>query len=1079
MLKLLFLFMLAGCLQLSANTYGQRLTLSRKQATLPELFVDIYRQGGYFFFYSSDLMSQARKVDIAVKNASIEEVLVICFTGQPLSYHRDGKVIIVRERTTSPAPLDTSHIEVAGRILTEKDEPLEGASITVEETGQTVASAANGGFRMPGIPKGSTLVISNVGYQSHRVKAVTTREMIIRLAVQNQKLDEVRIIGYGTTTQRLSTGSISKVSSEVIAKQPVTNVLQALIGRAPGVQITQGNGLPGSPVTVRIRGQNSIAANNNPLYVVDGVPFVSQPMEVVPGPNGDGTSNGSPLNMLNPADIASIEVLKDADATAIYGSRAANGVILITTKKGQAGKTNLQVDVQGGFGSVSRFVPYAGWTAYAQARRDGLANSAITPTPGNSPDLLVWDSTKLTDWQDWYMGDNTTRTVATASLTGGNAQTQFLLSGTYHQEGVVLPGDNRYRRIATHLSVGHQSPDKRFQVSSSMYFTTNYNKLSGFTPGFLADVAAAVPNYPVYDTTGKYYWAPGFTNYVALLNAYVKTRTDQLNGSVNLRFTILPGMDLRLNAGFNQVNLRQNSANPSTAQNPGLNETPSANFGNRQSRLYLAEPQLAYKRRIGLGTLDVLVGGTIQHSESSSQRIILNNFANDALLENINFGTVVNKSGQLYEYRYMSAFGRLGFNFRDRYILNGSFRRDGSSRFGPGSQFGNFGSVGAAWIFSNENFIKATFPLLSFGKLRGSYGTTGNDGIPDYGYLATYYSYQPYGTTNTLLPAQLANPNFQWEVNRKLELALELGLMDNRVLFSAAWYRNRSDNQLVGYPLPAMTGFTSYQANLPALVENSGWELELTTSNIKRQSFEWNTSLNISLPRNELLSFPNLAATSYANQYVEAESLNIVQWFRFSGVDPATGLPAVEDVNKDGVLSQGTSHNGKNGDFVIAGQTNPRWFGGLNNSLQWKRMQLDFFLQYVSQQGYNMYYYYSQLGRSYNFPEEFMQYWRQPGQTSSSPKPFAQFNSAVSQYIQSDAIFGDASYLRLKNVSISYDCSSDWLKRAKIQSLTVYAQAQNLFTITGFNGFDPETANSTRLQIPPLRMFVGGIKCSF
>ncbi|MBO9571947.1 MAG: TonB-dependent receptor plug domain-containing protein, partial [Chitinophagaceae bacterium] len=321
-----------------------------------------------------------------------------------------------------------------------------------------------------------------------------------------QELDRVQVIGYGTTTRRLSTGNVNSVLGDVIQMQPVTNPLLALQGRVPGLIVTQTNGLPGSPVNVQIRGRNSIAASNNPLYIVDGVPFTSSPVQIIGGPNGDGTLNyGSPFNLINPDDIESIDILKDADATSIYGSRGANGVIIITTRKAKDDKLHVNANVNTGFGKVTRTASMMNTQQYLQVRRDGLKNSGLPVNAQYAPDLVLWDTTKYFDWQDWYMGNTATTSNGNLSLSFGNARNKFLISGAYHEETTVLPGDARYKRGGLHASYNYISKNKRFESKTTAFWTGDRTKLNGSIGGATADIVSMPPNYPIYDSTGKYY----------------------------------------------------------------------------------------------------------------------------------------------------------------------------------------------------------------------------------------------------------------------------------------------------------------------------------------------------------------------------------------------------------------------------------------------------------------------------------------------------------------------------------------------------------------------------------------------
>ncbi|HJT74093.1 MAG TPA: SusC/RagA family TonB-linked outer membrane protein, partial [Chitinophaga sp.] len=702
-----------------------------------------------------------------------------------------------------------------------------------------------------------------------RVTAVLKRAL--------SKLDEVQVVAYGTTTQRFSTGAATTIKSIDIEKQPVTNILSALQGRMPGVLITSANGIPGSGTTMQIRGNNSISALSNPLYIVDGIPMPATSISNVP----TATGSVSPMNGLNPLDVESVTILKDADATAIYGSRGSNGVVLITTKKGKAGKTKFDVNVYSGSSVATRVPKFMNTQQYLDIRKKAFAADNITPTTSNAQDLLLWDQNAYTNFPKLILGNTAPLTNAKASISGGNESTRFLLSTGYHHEGAVIFGDNHYNRVDGHINIDHSSADKRFNLNTSVTYTSDDIKTLGSDP-YLA--VYAPPNFPHYDTTGNLYWIKGnttapLTNPWSYLNKTGKTKTDNFITNASLRYSIINGLNARVNMGFTKMNMSQQVTAPTTAYNPTSSSATksSATFGNSKLQTYIVEPQLDYTKKIGLGILNALAGGTIQSSNAQSNSVTGINFTSNDLIESISAAaTITGTTLTSSQYKYISGFGRLNYRWDDKYIINASFRRDGSSRFGPGRKFGNFWSIGGAWIFSEEKAVENILPALSFGKLRGSYGITGNDQINDYRYLETYTSNaQAYNGNLGLYANNIANPVYGWETNRKLEFAIDLGFLKDRILLTSAFYRSRSSNQLVQTALPAQSGFPYYQANLPALVQNTSWEFELSTINVNHKNFRWQSSFNITIPKNVLVSFPGLSSSAYAYYYVVGQSLNL------------------------------------------------------------------------------------------------------------------------------------------------------------------------------------------------------------
>lgn len=1081
----LFLIFLTLSLQVSAAAYSQAITLSVKKAPFREVMQSIREQTGYAFIIKSGDLKQAKPVTVTINGALLEESLKMIFAEQPFTYQISDKAILIELKSKKKdqsevrsAPLS---IDIRGKVTDSAGKPLVRATVSIkEQRGKITATNENGEFTIKDAPDNGTLIITMVGFETLETKYNRKSDLNIQLRSASSLLDAVQIIGYGSTTKRLSTGNISSVKAETIEQQPVTNPVMAIQGRVPGLQIIQENSTPGASVTVRIRGRNSIGANNNPLYIVDGVPFSSTAIErlgTIPG----GSAFGSPLNTISPNDIESIEVLKDADATSIYGSRASNGVVLITTKKGKTGRTKLDIDFNSGLGKVTGIPKPLDLQQYLTLRKDAFHNSGVDPTPTNAPDLLSWDQNKGTNWTDYYLGNTIHRTNGAITLSGGNGQISYLLSGNFYSEGTPQKTDSKYTRSNVHLNLSYESENRKFKLSSSSFFTGDYRKLFG--NGALDFINIAFPpNYPAYKDDGSLNYDGSGRNPISDLGTYSKSHTYNLNSSLNLSYSPIPNLIFKANLGYNKLDNDQLSANPKTYVNPLYFTSGFSSFANQYTTSLIAEPQVTYRININRSNIDLLIGSTIQRNLSVGKQLSLSGYTNDDVIESINYGTVSLTNGSTNEYKYLSFFGRLSYNLDNRYILNATVRRDGSTRFGPNKQFGTFGSVGAAWIFSDEKAIKDAVPFLSYGKLRGSWGTTGNDGIGDYGYLSFYNNTNNYGSQLTLVPTTIANSNYGWEVNKKLEIGLDLGFLKDRIVVNTAWYSNRSGNQLVTYPIASTTGFTGYVANLPALVENKGLEFDINTINIKTRKFSWTSAFNLTLPKNKLVSFPGIESTAYASTYVVGQSLGILQNYHFTGIDPQTGIPSVADINKDGNIVPISSYNNQGGDFIIAGSTDPKAFAGLNNSFTFKGFSLDVFLQYVKQDGLNLLQYYYKSGSMNNVWDSYLGYWKQPGDMSSLPKPSINPNLQNYNFSRSDRGVSDASYLRIKNISLSYSLPTEVLKKIKLNNCRIYMQANNVYTFTKYKGYDPETQSSTvggYSSIPPIRMITLGVNLTF
>lgn len=1071
----LFIATLIISLNVSASVYSQKVNISVNKVPLEEVLKQIRIQTGVYFVFKSEIMLDARPVTVSLKNIDLKVALPLVFKNQPFSYVvQDNAILLKRKGKTLSNLMDevieaVKRVSVTGTVTSKSGMPIPGVSVSVLQSSLGTVTDNAGKYKID-VEANSVLRFSYIGYKSTEIAVGDQTTIDVVLQELTEQLDQVQVIGYGTTTRRLSTGNVAVVRSNVISNQPVTNPLQALAGRVAGLQITQTSGLPGRDITVRVRGRNSITANNNPLYIVDGVPFSSETV--------NRSFITSPLNNISPEDIESISVLKDADATSIYGSRAANGVIMITTKKGKPGKTTVNAKVSTGWSEVSHMEEMMNTEQYLQLRKDALANSGVTPTNTNAPDLLLWDKNTDNKWQEWYMGRIATNTDATLGVSGGTEQTTFLLSGAYHRENTVQFSKDYFKRGNAHVGISHRSLNDRFHLAASAFYTANTSRLANSSGQSVTEA----PNYPIYKPDGSYNWTR--TNYVAQATAYGTTRVGNLNSNIVIDYGLLPGLNLKASLGYNSLDNDYISISPSTAFDPAIQTTGFSLFSNGRSQTLLFEPQISYSRKIGRGRIDVLGGATVQSDDKYSRNISVLGYTNDLLLNNPAYGATTIATGTNIQYRYFSGFARATYTLSDRYILNGTFRRDGSSRFGNNDKFGNFGSVGAAWIFSSEKFMQPSAKVLSFGKIRGSYGSTGSDGILDYQYLSTYASINTYGTSLAIAPNKIANQNYGWEVNKKLEAAVDLGFIDNRILFSAAWYRNRSGSQLVTYALPSMAGFTGYTANLPAEVQNTGWEFDLNLLVFSSGDFRWDSSINATISQNKLLSFPNLEKSSYANTFVIGQPLDLVLRYHYTGPDPQTGNASVFDANGDGMLTPTSSYNNQMGDFLIAGTTAPKWFGGINNTLTYKGVQLDFFFQYTRQSGYNLYAINSAAskgGLGINGWANMLDYWMKPGDLTSTPKPVSVSGSGQTLFRNSDVMFSNASFLRLKNVMLSYKLPSRVSNKLKMTDLKFFAQGQNLWTVSDFVGNDPEFADkfNSVVAVPSLRNITVGIQANF
>lgn len=1002
-------------------------------------------------------------------------------------------------------------ITIKGKVVDEEGRVVVGAVVKVvngerrevngkkervgsQESGvwRTTVSDERGEFLIMDTKVTDSIIVTAVGYETAREVNNERGQVTITLKKKVTPLDEVMVIAYGNTTRRLNTGNVTRVDASHISKQPVSNILATLDGVATGLLVTQTNGVPGSAIKVEIRGKTSVGnistlvpVSNDPLFIIDGIPYATgnNSINQLSSTATQGTEGGglSPFNSLNPGDIESIEILKDADATSIYGSRGSNGVILITTKKGKAGKAKFTVNAYTGNSRPTKLLPLLNTEQYLQVRKEAFGNDGTVMTNTNAYDLLLFDSTRYTNFYDLLLGNKARSNDMQASVSGGSSTTQFRVGTGYHHETTVYPGDMADRKGNLQMSLKHQALNKRFELSFTGLYGYDENNL---VIKNMNDYLLLPPNYPAFfDSSGNLVWQYKGRNLINpfsyLLQGYTAT-TENLNANLQLSFILAKGFMFRTSMGYNHLQHGEVSKNPLKSQSPG-STSASAQFSNSDFRNWIIEPQLSYGWQKGKHAVKLLAGATFQRNSNQGSQVTGIGYVNDALLSSITAAAILSNASNRYEvYKYAAGFGRLNYQYNDKYILNISGRRDGSSRFGPGKQFSNFGAAGVAWLFSNEKFMRS-FSFISFAKLRGSYGTAGNDKIGDYRYL-NLFSPNQYQGSGGLSPTALFNPDYRWELNRKMEGGIDIGFLQDRILLSAVYFNHRSDNQLVQYQLPNQTGFSYVIANFPAVVQNSGWEFESSGQLMKTKKINWQASFNISFPKNKLLSFPGIESSSYSSLVVGAP-LTVYSGIHFLGVDPQTGLYMFTDKNGDPISTVTTSASLRESN---AGNLDPSFYGGFKNSISFCGFEAVLFFSFRKQRGINYLYQLASRivpGTINNIPTAMLDRWQQPDDAAR----FAMYTQSTSSaayrsYSQfannrSEGKYSDASFLRLKNLSVSYTIPSKFTKPLHIESCQFYFHSQNVFTLTKYEGADPENQNFNVL--PPLKTFTVGLQLNF
>ena len=1062
--------------------------------SVDEVFKIIKAQTDYSFVYHEDLFKDFPEIELHKGVIRLNKLLSQSISvGDINIIFTANNTILIKEISSNSK---NQQRLVSGKVTDQSSLPVPGVTVLIKGTNKGTATDMDGYFTITVQDPANVLVFSSLGFETKEITVGNQSTINISIKESLSPLDEVVVSArYYNTSQRKETGSVSKIDAKTIEKQPVNNPLAAMQGHIPGVNITQNSGLSGGNYSIRIRGTNFIdrggflnGTNNNPLYIVDGVPYDSESLENTFNMAADiiGFGGVSPLNTINPADIETIEVLKDADATAIYGSRGANGVILITTKKGRVGKTQVKASLSTTLSEVSSFVDLMNTQQYIEMRTEAIKNDGYTLETlplflsNGFPDLYEWDQERYTDWQKVLIGGTAYRYNAQLSFSGGNKQTQFLLSGGYISETTIFPGDSKYKKASVHANINHQSKDKRFKLNFSTSYGTDTNNLPGNDLTLQARVLP--PNAPeLYDEAGNInYWGDGSNSFIRNPLTFLESDYNAINRSLIantvLSYHPIPSLEFKTSLGYTENRLESYLAQLHTRFSPNIIQGQSSkgsnistNDGFHQS--WIIEPQINWQQNWNDASLNVLAGATFQSNKNEQLRLYGSGFSSNALI--LNLGAADTKSIDLdsgSEFKFQSFFGRINFNWQDKYILNLTGRRDGSSKFGPGKQFGLFGAIGTAWLFSEESFIEDS-KLLSFGKLRASYGITGSDNIPSYGF---YDSYTVTGNYNGsgLQPTSLFNPDYAWGETTKQETALELGFLEDRIFLSAAWYNNRSSNQLIRASLPTTTGFSGIVVNWDTIVENTGLEIDLRTVNFQNNKFKWSTTFNISANRNKLVSFPGLEDSPFARSLVVGKPLGIKRYYKVLGVDPETGIWQFEDYNNDGEINS-------RGDAERLVDLQPKYFGGLGNTISYKDLQLDIFFQFTKKKSD------SYVGQTFpagtgmgNQPAYLLDRWQQSGDQNPIQRYYVWANpeaqSAADRYSSSTARIVDGSFIRLRNISLSYTVPKTFTKGL---DFSIYLQGQNLFVISKYVGADPEVTNPNTL--PPLRQFTLGLNLGF
>ncbi|WP_215225982.1 SusC/RagA family TonB-linked outer membrane protein [Echinicola shivajiensis] len=968
---------------------------------------------------------------------------------------------------------------VTGVVSSASDgEVIPGATVLVKGTTVGVATDLDGEYSI-NVPTGSSvLIFSFVGMKGIEVPIGNKSIINVELEPDVQTLSEFVITSYGDQSKREITGAIASVKGEVFANLPMQSFDRAMQGRIAGVQVTSGSGQPGGTLNVRVRGTGSINAGNSPLYIVDGV-------QLTPGSvSTQGDQNG--LAAINPNDIESIEVLKDAAAAAIYGAQAANGVVLITTKRGREGKTDISLSVQEGIVQPLGLYDMMNATELATIKRAAYINAGLNPNDaaaiyGNpeDPDL------ESIDWVDELYRDNARLSIYDLSITGGDEKTTFYLSGSYtSQEGQIVQSD--YKRGTGRLNLTHR-PNDKFTVTANLslaYQRTNGTIDRGnFVNGPFVAGYSARPNVPIYDEDGGFAMYPSdhLFGYNIVQGVYEELRratTVQSVSNLSLNYQFTPWLSFTSYAGIDFTDNRDENNRPSTI--PAFSSYGgSATYTDRRYNNFNTNHNFNFNKSFeDVHNISGILGFEYKGAQDELSAATGRGFANPTLRYLQNAATPYDVNGNYTEYKRAGIFGQAKYDYDDRYNAEVIVRRDGNSRFGSEYKWGTFYAFSAGWRISSEEFLQ-DMDWIDNLRMRASYGVTGNSEISNFASRTLVGSAGQYLGNAALRVSQLGNDLLTWEEAETFNIGLDWTLFNGRLIGTVDFWRKNSNALLLDTPLPIDAGFRTITRNT-GKVRNQGIDIDLQTVNIVSGDFQWNTAFNITFLENELMELYD-GLDRIGNDYIVGKPISFIYSNEFLGVNPANGRVMYEDENGEYTYIAGESS------LRYIGSALPNSYGGLSNSFSYGPVSLEVFFQYqfgnkvFNQDLYNIAY----AGASPdNQVVSQLDYWKEPGDITKTPKPYegGQEPGTSSIGTQSTRLVNDGGYIRLKQVTLNYSLPVAIANKIGMKRARIYAQGINLATFTKFNGIDPEVlsvGSSTYGAYPNSKQFSAGINLTF
>lgn len=1093
----------------ASNSYAQnaKVNLNVSNQTVREVLDEIENQSEFTFFFNNRHVDLQRRVSVTARKSDVFKVLDTVFEGTNVHYSVVDKKIVLSTESV-PAGQQSHTKKITGKVIDTNKEPIIGVNMVVKEqpTLGTVTDI-DGNFSLT-VPENATLQVSYIGYNTQELSVAGKTLFTILMKEDNKTLDEVVVIGYGTMKKSDITGSVASVKVSELKEGVSTSVDQMLLGKSAGVNVVQSSGEPGGGFSVNIRGASSINGGVSPLYVIDGIP-IDNSRPVSQGSIVGFDSNRSPRNpmsSINPADIESIEILKDASATAIYGSRGANGVILITTKGGKEEKMKVGYSGYVGIQSPSRKLDLLNATDYKRVLND------IIDAGGEQEASRVGEIANGgagTDWQDEVMKQNAIVHEHQLSFTGGSKKTTYYTSFNYiNQDGIVK--NTSFERISARVNL---KSDINSKLQIGLNATGTYMKDNYVANGFGVNEFAGVmnsaynydPTYPVKDADGNYALSPllSIDNPMALdegMKSYSDTYRILASAFGEYHFT--KDLFARLNLGTDFMNESRKSF-VSSETIAGRNYGGLASNQNSEKTNYIVEGTLNYGKTFKKHTIGALAGVSYQRYVTSYLNNKASDFPNESLgADNLGLGNqeTFRMQNSVTGNRLASYIGRANYSYDDKYLATVTFRADGSSRFGKNNKFGYFPSAALAWKISNESFLKNIRQLTSL-KLRAGWGRTGNQEIGDYPAISTYSQAgsaiwdgkQVVGTA----PAKIPNPDLKWETTDQLNLGLDFGIFNNRINGGVDYFRKKTTDMLLQLPIPQSTGYNSILSNV-GRIDNNGFEFFINTVNVDTRNFSWQSNITFTSMRNKVKDLGGIDEIIVGAGYTHVEQvairkpglpLNSYYGWEVAGVwqkdddfskmktDYKPGDMKYVDQNGDGVINDA--------DRMVLGDSFPDFQWSFGNTFTYKGIELYVFFE--GMQGVDMLNgnlidcYFPISFRRNKFSEPYLNRWTPENPTNQYPSFVDPLKDG--RKVVNSRTLSDASYARLKTIRLSYTLPK-LIK--EIQTLQLYVTAENLFTITDYVGLDPaiNPNNNTNFRMdfnayPSSRTFIFGVKLDF